>query len=41
MRIDASGPPALVVYGNKLYCFREGRHNDGWLWGATYSEVSG
>ncbi len=33
-----SGPPALVSFQEKLYCFREGRSNSGWLWGANYSQ---
>ena len=31
-----SGPPALAVFNNKLYCIREGRGNSGWLWCATF-----
>ncbi|AYG69037.1 MULTISPECIES: sialidase family protein [unclassified Rhizobium] len=27
-----SASPALVVYNNQLYCFHQGRHDDGWLW---------
>jgi hypothetical protein len=31
-----SGPPALAVFKDKLYCIHEGRDNSGWLWCATF-----
>ncbi len=31
-----SGPPAAVVFNDKLYCIREGRGGNGWMWYATF-----
>lgn len=30
--IGTSGPPAVAVYQNKVFCVHQGRANDGWLW---------
>ena len=30
-----SGPPALATLGNELYCIREGRGGQGWMWCMT------
>jgi GH18 family chitinase len=35
--VGITASPAVAVYDNKLYCFREGKDKDGWLW-YTYFE---
>lgn len=35
-----SSSPALVVFNGKLYCFRQGRDDSGWVWCGTFNGTS-
>jgi hypothetical protein len=36
---ETSGGPGLAVFNHKMYCFHEGSHGDGYMWGAFYTAL--